>query len=292
MPHVNELNELDALISLMDEPNEEVFSEIRKKVLSYGTKAIPLLEEAWVNTFKDSDSDRIESVIDEIRVNELIVNFSNWAADDNADLFNGYLILNQYFYPKIDHKYYVDQFEKLYRETWLEINENLTALEKITVVNHVFYDIHRYIGNHKKSYLSDNYFLNKVVDFKIGNSLSLGILYMAVSQKLNLPVFGVNLPGNFVLVYMDNDNRNTLLKQYVRDDVLFYINAANRGAIFTHNEISHYLKQMKLDITPEFYLPCSNSEVIKRFISELIVTYKKENKQSKIQPLAKLLEAL
>ncbi len=63
MAHVVETKELDALVSLIDEPNEDMFIEIRKKVLSYGSLAIPVLEEAWVNTLGDHDSKRIESII-------------------------------------------------------------------------------------------------------------------------------------------------------------------------------------------------------------------------------------
>jgi regulator of sirC expression with transglutaminase-like and TPR domain len=289
MARVDELNELDALVRLMDEPNEDIFVEIRNKVLSYGLKAIPLLEEAWTNTFGDNDSDRIESVIEEIRINELSSDLSKWVAESDKDIIYGLLIISRYFSPKIDEDYYYEQFEKLFRETWLEINDNLTALEKITVVNHVFYDVYQFVGNHEKSYSSDNYLLNKVFDHKIGNALSLGILYIAITQKLNIPIFGVNLPENFVLVYMDDSFNNNLSTKFSRDDILFYINPANRGAIFTHNEVKHYLKQMEIQNTPEYYLPCSNSEVIKRFISDLILSFENENKQSKTEPLLRLL---
>ena len=47
MIKVDEIKELDALVSLIDEPNEDMFSQIRNKVLAYGNQAIPVLEEAW-----------------------------------------------------------------------------------------------------------------------------------------------------------------------------------------------------------------------------------------------------
>ena len=39
--------ELDALISMLDEPDQGVYQHIRDKIFSYGSFAIPMLEDAW-----------------------------------------------------------------------------------------------------------------------------------------------------------------------------------------------------------------------------------------------------
>lgn len=292
MSHVDEIKELDALVSLMDEPNDDMFIEIREKVLGYGKLAIPVLEDAWVNTLGDHDSKRIESVIEEIRLEELILNFNNWAKDSSSNIIKGFVILTKYFQPGFDEGLYTARFEKLLRETWLEINDSLTALEKIKVVNHVFYSVYQFSGESASAIKSDTYYLNKLLDYKKGNPISLGVLYIAIAQKLNIPVFGVNLPGHFILGYMDDLTDLRLPDEYNEEDVLFYLNANNNGAIFTSNEIDHYINQMKINPKPEFFLPCSNLDVIKRMISELIISFEKENEHSKKKTLIRLLKGL
>lgn len=289
---IDEKKELDALVSLMDEPNEVMFGEIRKKVLGYGKLAIPVLEEAWVNTLGDHDSDRIEGLIDEIRQEELILEFSEWAKVSNGNIFNGLVILTKYFQPKFNEELYTEKFEKLFREVWLEINESLTALEKIKVLNHVFYRVYQFSGEPTTNSKTDTYFLNKIFDHKKGNPVSLGIIYSAVAQRLNIPIFGVNLPDHFILSYMDDIEDVRLPGEYEESDVLFYLNAVNKGAIFTRKEVNHYINQMQIDTKPEFFLPCSNLNVIKRMITDLILTFEKENEYSKILVLKRLLAEL
>lgn len=292
MSHVCELKELNALVSLMDEPNESMFSEIRNKVMSFGKLAIPVLEEAWVNTFTDHDSERIEKLIDEIQRQEFVSDFSTWTQESNNDIIPGYIILARYLVPDFDEDLYKAQIDKLIRETWLEINDSLTALEKIKVINHIFYSVYKFSSYLGTDIKTDTYLLNKVFDYKKGNSLSMGILYIAIAQSLKIPVFGVNLPGHFVLAYMDDLDDIRLPNEYSESDVLFYLNPANNGAIFTRNEVSHFVNQMKITPKPDFFLPCSNQVVITRVINELIILFEKESNPIKSLALETLLQAL
>lgn len=289
MSHMAEIKELNALVSLMDEPNENMFSEIRNKVMSFGKLAIPILEEAWVNTMADHDSKRIENLINEIRQKEFVLDFNIWAGDSSRNIIEGFTILTNYLYPDFEKDHYTALFEKLVRVIWLEINDSLTALEKIKVVNHVIYSVYKFNGHIGSNIKSDTYLLSKVLDYKMGNPLSMGILYIAIAQSLNIPVFGVNLPGHFVLAYMDDFNDIRLPNEYSESDILFYINPVNKGAIFTRNEINHFANQMKLTLEPDFFLPCTNQVVIRRMISELIVSFEKENNYSKNRALKTLL---
>ncbi len=62
--------------------------------------------------------------------------------------------------------------------------------------------------------------INQVLESKKGNPISLAAVYMLIAQKLKLPIFGVNLPNLFVLIYKS-------------EELNFYINVFNRGVIFS-----------------------------------------------------------
>lgn len=285
--------ELDALISLIDEPNEEMYLAIRNKISDYGIEAIPVLEEAWLSSKNDENAHRLEDLIDEIRFNDLYHELKSWAQFQSNDLIKAFMLISKFRFPDLDEDKYLAEIDKLKQDVWLEINDNLTALEKVKVINHVLFDIHHYRGQapSKKSTLS-TFFINELMDTKTGNSITLGIIFISVAQYLHIPVFGVDLPRHFILAYMDDMIPLKDVEDYRESEILFYLNAMNRGAVFTQNEIELFLKQMKIELKDEYFLPCNNRIIIRRLISEMIKSYKEENKSEKAEMLEQLLTAL
>lgn len=289
---VDQINELNALVSLIDEPNMEMFGTIREKVLKYGVTAIPALEEAWVNTLGEDDSERIEELIEDIRRNDLSENFTFWLNDEAPCIIDAYVFLMHYLKPDFDEDSFRSLYEKLYREIWLELNENLTSLEKVKVFNHVIYHVNNISGTSGNTSRSDTYYLSYLDYNKTGSPIMLGSLYISLAKKLNLPIFGVDLPGNFVLAYMNDPHMEKRISEYNADDVLFYINPGNEGAVFTHNEIRHYIKHMNYDNSPGFFLPASNKIVMARVIGELALLHENENSLVKRDGLEIIAEIL
>ena len=130
-----------------------------------------------------------------------------------------------------------------------------------------------------------------MVESKKGNPLSLSILYAIVGQKLGIPVYGVNLPQHFILSYVDNGSPGeTYMKK--GDQVLFYVNPFSRGAVFSKKEIDAFLKQLNVEPEPSYYEPCTNLDIIKRLLNNLINSYDKLGYPSKKEELKELLNVL
>ena len=280
------------MISLLDEPNEENFGSIKDKISSYGTDAIPMLEDAWLHAMEENNAKRIEYLIDEIRYNDLYFGLENWVKFHSNDLIKAFLLLSKFRYPDLDEEKYLNKIEKLRQDIWLEINEDLTALEKVKVLNHIFYDIYQFRGQLPNQTSINDFFLNELLDVNKGSSIALGILYVSVAQMLNIPVFGVNLHLHFIAAYMDDNQPLKSADNYSQDEVLFYIAVVNKGSVFTHNEINRYLGQLKLESKPEYYVPCSNKQVIQRLINDMISTFRKEKMDEKAEILIQLLKVL
>ena len=137
-----------------------------------------------------------------------------------------------------------------------------------------------------------SYILSNILRIQKGNPLSLGLLYLIVAQSVNLPVFGVNLPTHFILVYMDDFISLKEAKDYTRDEVLFYLNPFNKGALFRSSEVALFLKQLKIKESPEFFLPGDNLTIIRRLMEEMIVVHLENKNQDKAKELKYLLSAL
>ena len=285
--------ELMALVSMLDEPIEENYVSIYSKINAYGLSAIPYLESAGSDSENAEHIARINSLINEIYFNDTYKSLSSWSEEDGNDLIVAFLTISKMLNPEIDTDKYLSEFKKIRKDVWLEINDNLTALEKVKVFNHIIYDYHMFSGqrspngNKLKLYYPDYLFENRK-----GNSLSLGILYLAIAQNLNVPIYGVNLPGHFVLCYLDEKVPLQSTIDFNREDVLFYLNAMNNGAVFTHNEIKSFVHQMNIKPENSHFIPCSNKTIIKRLLQEVSQEIKLSGDVDKSKMLLDLVEAL
>ncbi len=284
-------NELSALISLLDEPDDEIFSQVREKLFSYGNSAIPLLEDAWDTSYSNNDvQHRIESIIHDIQFDAVFKDLSKWRNTPERQLMAGFMIVARYQYPEMNEKLITAKIGKIIQDVWLELNNDLTPLEKVKVINHILFDIHGFMPNKNDIYEPKNSYLNTLLEIKKGNAISLSIIYMAVSQSLNIPVYGINLPQNFVMAYLDK--MISPVEKISSSNIMFYINAYNGGAVFTRREIDFFLRQINIENDEKYYLPCDNTAIIRRVLNNLIVGYENLGNNDKVGELKKLQKAL
>jgi regulator of sirC expression with transglutaminase-like and TPR domain len=284
---MSQIPEMEALINLLDEPDEKAFSLIREKVFSFGEDAIPLLEKALENTFDELIQGRIEDMIGSIHRDNLYLDFMNWVSLGSEDLLKGFLLVTRTQYPDIEEADILSKVGQLKLDVWLELNHDMTALENIKVLNHFFYTVHSFDGNKANMSAPQNFYINNLLETRKGSPLSLGMLYMILGRKCDLPIYGVNLPQHFILAYLNEQK----ISKPTEDDVLFYINPFNKGAVFTRREIELFIRQLKIKPERSFFAPCSNNDIIKRLIRHLIFAYNQLGYPDKINDLDHLLSA-
>ncbi len=276
-----------ALIELLDDPDEFVFSHVHKELIQLGNDVVPILEDAWGSSLNNILQQRIENLIHEIQFERIKTDLERWNKSEHHDLLDGALILARYQYPDLDTNEVERFFEQLVQEVWLEINPNYTALEKARVVSRVIFELYGFSGNRKNFHSPQNSFINHVIDTKKGNPISLSLIYLIVARELKLPVYGVNLPEHFILAYTSLPE--DFVDHFVMDDILFYINPFNGGTVFNESEIRTFLTQLKIDEQEAFFLPCDNKTIIKRFINNLIYCFGKAGVTDKVKELKALL---
>lgn len=290
MKREGENTELDALISLLDEPDDKIFLQVRNKISTYGPEAISSLEIAWDNSSDPLTQNRIENIIHEIQLNNLIFELNKWRHYHFNDLLKGFILVAKYQYPDLNEKSITDKIGQIIQDVWLELNNNLTPLEKIKVLNHIIFNVHEFAANKANLYTPQNSYINNIFETKKANPISLSIIYMVVAQSLRIPVYGINLPQNFILAYTDQmivENTKIL-----RNNILFYINAFNKGAVFTKREVELFVKQLNLKDDDSYFLPCTNIDIIRRVFNNLIFTYENLGMSDKSDEIKRILAAL
>jgi regulator of sirC expression with transglutaminase-like and TPR domain len=278
-----------ALISLLDDPDETIFEQIRNMLIQKGVSIIPELEDSWENEdFGHLFQSRLEDIVHQIQFDHLKVILQNWLNSPEKDLLEGALIVAKYRYPSLEDAPIKSELKRIQKAIWLEMNEYQTGFEQVQIFNKVFYGRFGFKGNAADYYAASNSYINNVIESKKGNPLSLGIVYSIVAQSLQLPIYGVNLPNHFVLAFMDTNNLNGMMNRQDRNGVLFYINPFSNGSIFDRDELNEYLKTINKDPERGFFEPCSNSAIISRMLTNLIVSHEHLNQSQKVDELKQL----
>jgi regulator of sirC expression with transglutaminase-like and TPR domain len=286
-------NSLHALIALMDDPDEQVYAHVRNRVLEIGPEAIQQLQTSW----EESDlgllfQSRIENLIHEIQFEACKTDLTTWYASSSKDLLKGALIVAKYQYPGLDEKSVMDSIERMRRDCWLEINPNMTAFEAVRIINKVIFEQYGFVGNSKNYNSSNNSYINTVIESRKGNPLSLSLIYSIIAQKLELPIYGVNLPNHFILAYMDNNGTNLFMSNGNEYGVLFYINTFSKGSIFQKEDIQQFLQSIQVTPNASHFQPCSNSDIIRRMLTNLIAAFQQVGSHEKVNELCELRSLL
>lgn len=287
---IKDKKEIKALLKLLDDSDNEVYNEVKSTLLKYGIEIIPELEKAWEESDNPNLQERIETIIYQIQFESSKKLIENWIDSGASSLLEGLVYFSRFQYPALSLRDVDEKISKISRDIWLEINNNLTALEKVRIINYFVFDIYKFKRSINNYYSPSNYFINQVLDIKRGNALSLGLVYLLIAEKIGLPMYGVNLPGNFLIAYKDEyrlfDSQNEI------EDILFYINPYNKGIVLTKQDIDYYLKHHKIPIKQEYYKPCNNIDIIRMMVNDLISSYEYLQYTDKVEYLRKFLNIL
>src|SRR2546428_13027494 len=87
----------------------------------------------------------------------------------------------------------------------LEVRDRLgrraSGEEIVKAITRYLFVEQKFTGNTHEYYDVDNSYLSKVLERKTGIPISLSVVFLLVGKRLELPVFGLGLPGHFLGMY-------------------------------------------------------------------------------------------
>jgi regulator of sirC expression with transglutaminase-like and TPR domain len=271
-----EEKELKALISLLDDEDEQILEHVEEKIRSLGTAIIPLLEREWEGSFSPAAQRRIEELIHNLQYELVKERLVGWYKGTEHDLLEGMWIVATYQYPDLELSKLRQELEQIYREVWVEFRPDLHAMDQVKVFNGVMFNKLKFGANTKNFHSPGNSMINIVLESRKGNPITLCVIYLLVAQRLKMPVYGVNLPNLFILTYKDDQHQ-------------VYINAFNRGLIFTRQDIENYIHELHLVPQNSFFEPCDQIDIIRRALRNLIMSFEKMGEHAKAEEVKLLL---
>lgn len=269
--------ELAALISLLEDTDQEVISHVEQRLLAMGEAVIPLLEQSWETQFNPIAQKRIEELIHSLHFDLMQDRLLKWIQSPEQDLLEGLWVIATYQYPDLsitDLQKQISDFSELAKAS---VSLNDTPREQVLAINDLIFNKLKFTANTKNFHSSANSMINLVLESKKGNPIALCSVYLLVSQRLGLPIFGVNLPNLFILTYKTRESQ-------------FYINAFNKGLIFTKSDIDNYIQHLNLPPNDIFYQPCNPPDIILRVLRNLMVSFEKTGQTEKVQEIEQLIK--
>lgn len=287
---MQENKEIKALLHLIDDPDEDVYTTVSEKILSFGKEIIPNLEHLWENIHDEEAQERIEMLIHRVHYRELTADFVQWK-NNPVDLMTGALTVARYTYPDLQPQQIWQEIEKLRRNIWLELNSYLTPIETINVVNSILFNYYKQKGAEISYEHPDQFLLNKSLETKKGNAIGNGIVYLILCELLDIPVRAVNIPRQFLLGYFDDQYELLNPAGHPSEKIKFYVDALT-GQIYSHKDIEAYFKRLSVPPVPTYFRPLNNKKVIQFLLKELCKCYDNESDLYKMDELTLLANIL
>lgn len=260
MPQLTEA-EIKALLTLLADEDEKTFSVARRVLLESRKTTLPYLEKAT----HSSDAvvrGRVRTLLDTIRLDELEGRFRELLTetDPQQELETGCQLLAEHAYPDVDMTRYSEQLDAMARELDGLLHGRHDARTAVPILVH-------YLAQEKHLHGEDRYFqdpdgsyLNRVLDRNAGIPISLSIVYLLVAQRLGLPLFGVGLPGHFVVKWEDP-----------RDTV--YLDPYHAGKVLTVDDCRRLVEEAGHPFRETHLRPVTPRQILARLMTNLIWIY-------------------
>ncbi|MCS6897886.1 MAG: transglutaminase-like domain-containing protein [Nitrospira sp.] len=272
-------SQIRALIRLLSDEDDRIVRTISGKLISIGTPAVPLLQEAEIE--QPEMADRIAVVLEEIHWNRIERELIDLSAlpDQMMSLESGAFLIARYAYPSLEVTRYQAQLDLMAQEVRARIGCRSSGDEPINALNRYVFTEQGFKGNTKNYYEPENSYLNRVIDRRTGIPISLSVVYLLIGQRLNLPLVGIGMPGHFLV-------------KYESPRYAVFIDCFNGGALLTERNCARFLTEAGYGFDDKYLQPSPVRAILARMAKNLCSIYAKMNEPVKTARLTRFMELL
>jgi regulator of sirC expression with transglutaminase-like and TPR domain len=269
-----------ALISLLADEDAKVYRTVRETLLSYGPGCSD-----WMRQYTLSNDPVLRR-----RATEIVDHFARLDADtqflafclnqgEDFELENGVLLLARTQYPSINLEGYsaiLDDYAGDLRER-LDLSAPADQILR-TLSDYLFREL-KFTGDSQNFYDPENSYFNRVLDRRIGNQISLSLLYLLLSRRLRLPVVGIGLPGQFLCRYQSSRAE-------------LYVDPFQGGRLLAKADCVKHVIQLRQRFDESCLAPVSSRRILLRICASLHQIYTQQKSPVQTERLQRYLVAL
>ena len=246
-----------ALLTLLTDEDPAIYQVIRAKIIEQGQPA-----RDWLRAHTLSSDPVLRR-----RAQEIVDYFERGAADnrflafclsrgEDMDLEQAVWLLCQTQFPNVNALAYSALFDSYAADLRARVDFGAPLDRIIGTINYYLFTDLGFAGNEGSYYDPDNSYLNRVLDRRTGNPVSLSVVYLAIARRLQLPITGIGMPGHFVCRL-----------QTPRGEV--YIDPFRKGKLMTKGDCIKFLSNSGHDFHDGFLAPVTPRRILLRICSNL-----------------------
>lgn len=272
-------SEIESLLFLMDDPDPFVQRSVENRLQELGERAVPILDEYRSELSETDAKDRVNDVIHKLTFKNLEMDFIEVLEEGvktRKSLETAMFTLARFGNPTLRISEYEKKLDHYAKMIEPQIRFKLDEKKKMKrLLKFIFEDLN-FQGDTENYHAPQNCFLNQVIDRRKGLPISLSLVVMFISRRLELPFFGINMPIHFMLNFV-GDKEELLIDPY------------DNGAIVTYDQCYFFLKKNNLEPRPEHFQIATNLDIVLRCIRNLIHSYERRDELKRVEDLQKLL---
>ncbi|MBV9155108.1 MAG: transglutaminase family protein [Acidobacteriaceae bacterium] len=184
-------------------------------------------------------------------------------------------------FPGLDFEASLFRLDNLAEQISCQLSASANGLDFIKAANELLFDVLQFRGNEEQYYDPRNSCLNSVLMRRLGIPISLSVLYIEIARRLHRSVYGVGLPGHFIVAYEDSEAR-------------YWVDPFNNGRILSFADCAALAKQtagVDLRANPAVLAPVSKRQILVRMLSNLKAIYLRGEAFDKARQVLDLLIA-
>ncbi len=202
--------------------------------------------------------------------------------EEEINLLKAGLLIARLDNPELDVDGYLMEFDYLATAARQTLSEEFSDLEKVKQLGHFLFQENGFHGSRGEYYHRSNSHLNEVFDDREGIPITLSIIYIELARLLDLPhVYGVALPGHFVVAYRAPGNEPQLFDTFEGGKAISKKEAADLVTLTTGQAFEE-----------RFLAPASKRSIILRMLGNLINLEINGEDPTKALPYLNLLLAI
>jgi regulator of sirC expression with transglutaminase-like and TPR domain len=281
--------ELNALLNLIEDPDEEIYQMVTSRLLDLGDEVIPILEDHKQSVSDTEQLLRLDRIISKISISTLENALMNWKQNGELSVLDAALTISMYINREIDKQQFFFEVEKIRKNVWLELNDYLTPLEEVIIINRIIFDYYKLKGLNTDYRKIEEFDLMYLFTNKKANTYSLAALYLIISELLGISLKPINIPQQNLLCYLMEED---IFASEAPQEIVFYIDPIN-GQVYTHKDLENYLKKIDYS-TYSIKLDTNTSAAfIKKWLLALAKSEKENGflfKEKELMRIARMME--
>ncbi len=271
---------LKALVSLLADEDAKVYRTVRETILSYGPACSDWMRKHTLSSDPVLRRRAVE-IVDHFALQDADTRFLAFCLSqgEDFDLEQGVLLLCRTQYPHINLEAYsalLDDYAGELRER-LDLNGGADLI--IRVINDYLFRELGFSGDEQNFYDPENSYFSCVLDRRIGNPISLSLLYLLLARRLRLPLTGIGLPGHFLCRFQSSRTE-------------LYIDPFHGGRLMVKADCVKLAMQLQHRFDDSFLAPVSARRILLRICANLHQVYTQQKSLRQAERLQRYLIAL